>query len=510
MGGRQRASHLCVDLILFMKFEATYAPAATEFRDGISFLRSDGMLALTTDLRSKYIGMCNDGERMSSSFLAKNLIPHTGCEPTAAYGAVIETKDGPILDMASQTVNTVLGQNDIWVLANINAFNLSGYPSFLSSRFTNAYSKLLAEKISSIGGIVNARVNHRLCSGAAAIESLLTNAWNYSCTKYGDDASGRMVGSFKGGFHGQTGNAGKISWIQKGLKLPFQDAGSEQGKVMFFETPTTASFDHHEVLSDGEVEIMEQIRQHREELFLVIIEPLLMNYGVVTPSLSFIQALRETCTECDIPLAFDEVQTAFGWLGTMSAAEKLRVAPDMLAVSKGLTGGYGPLSASICSTKFSQESGTGESTNGSDLRAMVAAKAVLERLAGIQWEDIPACLPTSLAEELHEGLLHWVPKKAKSLRMRLRDLTGKYENIAGALRGDGLICGLPLLDKLGKPSPALAAAVYRDLISRGVFARASHDALIIKPPLVITESEIDFAIEQLGNSLRKFSNHPLC
>lgn len=186
----------------FMKFRANYLPAGAEHKDGVEFLRSDAMQALIERLKNKFADVCRTGIEPSSDYLARNLIPHTRCEPATAYGAIIETKDGPILDVASQTVNTVLGQNDIWALANMNAFNLSGYPSFLSSRFSNVYAELLAEQLATVGGIESAGVNHRICSGAAAVESLLTNAWNYRCNEYGDRSSRNLVGSFKGGFHG--------------------------------------------------------------------------------------------------------------------------------------------------------------------------------------------------------------------------------------------------------------------------------------------------------------------
>lgn len=492
-----------------MRFRANYLPSSSEHSNGIAFLRSSAMQALIEELKQKYVSVCQTGIDSSSDYLSRNLIPHTRCEASTAHGAIIETKDGPMVDVASQTVNTVIGQNDIWVLANINAFNLSGYPSFLSSRFSNVYAELLAEQLATVGEVESARVNHRLCSGAAAVESLLTNAWNHRCTEYGDRSSRTLVGSFKGGFHGQTGDAGRISWIQKGSKLPFQTPGISNNNVLFLETPTDSGYENTELLSCNDARILDTIRANQDRFFLLIIEPILMNYGVSTPSAVFLRELRKVCEECQIPLAFDEIQTAFGWVGEMSASERVQVKPDMLAVSKGLTGGYGPLAASICNARYSQERGTGESTNGSDLRAMIAARAVFERLKGIPKAQIPAGLPDKLAEELEGGLLRTVAVKAKRVRGQLAELVRRHEGIVGTLRGEGLIVGIPLKDTRSQPSPALAAAVYQDLIERGVFARASHDAIILKPPLVITDTQIEFALDQLDQSLRHFSAQPI-
>lgn len=293
------------------------------------------------------------------------------------------------------------------------------------------------------------------------------------------------------------------------MKLPFQIPGIPNNNVLFLETPTDSGYENTERLSYNDARILDTIRANRDRFFMLIIEPILMNYGVSTPSAVFLRELRKVCDECQIPLAFDEIQTAFGWLGEMSAAQRVQVKPDMLAVSKGLTGGYGPLAASICNARYSQERGTGESTNGSDLRAMVAAKAVFERLKGIPKQEIPAGLPDQLAAELEGGLLQTVATKAKRVRGQLMELVRRHEGIAGTIRGEGLIVGIPLKDTRSQPSPALAAAVYQDLIERGVFARASHDAIILKPPLVITEKQIEFALDQLDQSLQYFSAQPL-
>ncbi len=94
--------------------------------------------------------------------------------------------------------------------------------------------------------------------------------------------------------------------------------------------------------------VEEVLREHRRELAGFIIEPLIQAAGgMIAQPRGYLARVRELCTKYDVLLIADEVATGFGRTGTMFACQQETVTPDLMAVSKGLTGGYLPLAATL-------------------------------------------------------------------------------------------------------------------------------------------------------------------
>jgi adenosylmethionine---8-amino-7-oxononanoate aminotransferase len=94
--------------------------------------------------------------------------------------------------------------------------------------------------------------------------------------------------------------------------------------------------------------IEEILQNHGRELAGFIIEPLIQGAaGMITQPTGYLRRVRELCTKYEVLLIADEVATGFGRTGTMFACEREGVTPDLMAVSKGLTGGYLPLAATL-------------------------------------------------------------------------------------------------------------------------------------------------------------------
>lgn len=136
-------------------------------------------------------------------------------------------------------------------------------------------------------------------------------------------------------------------------------------------------------LTKNDYKIIEQIISQKDEACCVIIEPIQYNNNVNVPNQVFLKRLREVCDEHNITLIFDEVQTYGGWLGYMTASQLYEVKPDILCISKALTAGYGPLAMVIADPKYQESNTIGSRTNGSDVRSLTAAKAVIERMLGV-------------------------------------------------------------------------------------------------------------------------------
>ena len=95
------------------------------------------------------------------------------------------------------------------------------------------------------------------------------------------------------------------------------------------------------------------LREHAGEVAAVIVEPLVQGAaGILTHPDGYLRAVRELCDEHDVLLICDEVATGFGRTGTMFACEQEDVAPDLMCVAKGLTGGYLPLAATLATERI--------------------------------------------------------------------------------------------------------------------------------------------------------------
>ena len=248
------------------------------------------------------------------------------------------------------------------------------------------------------------------------------------------------------------------------------------------------------------------LRARHEEIAAVVVEPLIQGAaGMILHPKGYLRGVRKLTERYGVLLVADEIVTAFGRTGRMFACEHEQVTPDLMCLGKGLTGGYLPLSATLATDKIYQAFlGTAEDgitpktffhghTYGGNPLAAVAALASIEVL-----------------EE--ERVLDHLPAKCKQLAEildRCRDLPQ-----VGSTRQLGMLAAVDLFDwpqggqpnPGGKPeprrmetSPAMAQKACRKALELGVWIRPLGGALIIVPPLSITEQELTF----LGDALQK-------
>jgi len=226
----------------------------------------------------------------------------------------------------------------------------------------------------------------------------------------------------------------------------------------------------------------------------VIIEPMQGPGGQVPAPQRYIQGIRDLCSELDIPLIWDESQTAFGRVGRMFAAEIYDVTPDMMALTKALGGGL-PLGATLADEKYGQFTPAEEhSTFGSSPLGMAAALINIEIIQRLN-----------------------LPRRAEVLgnhiSQRLREIQEKNDHI-GDIRGPGLFIGIEMVkDKDGKdPANSLADAIIREGLKRSVifdlsmpfmrFLSFQRNVVKIKPPLTISEEQADTAVDVFEASLQ--------
>ena len=228
-------------------------------------------------------------------------------------------------------------------------------------------------------------------------------------------------------------------------------------------------------------------------LCAVIAEPVLSAGGIIVPPPDYFERLRKLCDERGMLLIIDEAQTGFGRLGTMFGFEAYGVEPDILSVSKTLGGGV-PLAATFTSSAIESD---------------CYSKGFMHVTSHVS-DPLPAAVGLEVIEVIEEeGLVEQARLRGEYLLARLHDLQERYEHI-GEVRGKGLLVGLELVEDrvTRKPADQLGVAVGNECLRRGLsmnIVRSTGGMLNcfrMAPPLSISESEIDTAIEIMDDVLK--------
>ncbi len=228
----------------------------------------------------------------------------------------------------------------------------------------------------------------------------------------------------------------------------------------------------------------------------LVIEPLVQGAGgmIVQPK-GFLTRVRELCDRHDILMIADEVATGFGRTGTMFACNHENVTPDIMAISKGIAAGYLPLAATVTGDKvYSAFLGRyselktffhGHTFTGNPLACAVALKSL------------------QLFEQ--DNLLAELQPKIAWLKLKLDDISAMLH--VGDVRQCGMAAGIELVAdrEAGTPYPweeKVGIRVCLEARKRGVFSRPLGNTIVIFPPLVISNSELDLLLTVLQESIQ--------
>ena len=214
-----------------------------------------------------------------------------------------------------------------------------------------------------------------------------------------------------------------------------------------------------------------------------LVEPVQGEGGIRPASDAFLKGLRAACDEHGLLLVLDEVQAGYGRTGKLFAHEHYGLTPDIMAVAKGIGGGF-PLGACLATEEAAKGMvfGTHGSTYGGNPLAMAAGEAVLDVV-------------------LEPGFLDRVAMMGERLRAALEQMIPNHDAVFESVRGKGLMLGLKLKD----------AAVSRDFVAHardhhGLLTVAAGDNVVrILPPLVIEEAHIAECVEKLSEAARSFA-----
>ncbi len=211
----------------------------------------------------------------------------------------------------------------------------------------------------------------------------------------------------------------------------------------------------------------------------VIVEPIQGDAGVRLPSLDWMKALRERCTEVGVMLVFDEVQTGFGRTGTRFAFEQFGVVPDILVLGKALGGGL-PMGAFVSSTEYMR---------------LLTHDPVLGHITTFGGHPLPCVAGLAALEVLESEQL---AEHARRMGERFKDGL-RHERIV-EIRGTGMMLAVDLGDA------DRVQTVVHDCLAHGVLGfwfLSCPTAFRIAPPLTISEAEVEHAIHVILSALRR-------
>ncbi len=211
----------------------------------------------------------------------------------------------------------------------------------------------------------------------------------------------------------------------------------------------------------------------------IIVEPVQGEGGIRTAHLQFLRDLRATCDEFGIFFGMDEVQSGMGRTGKLFAHEWAGISPDVMSSAKGIAGGF-PMGAILAKEHLASAltAGTHGTTFGGNPLACAAANAVLDVV-------------------LAPGFLAEVDRKARRLWFAMLDIVAEFPTVFEDARGAGLILGFKCIPPNTDVQNAFTA---EGLLTVG----AGDNVVRLVPPLVVTDDDIDTALDMMRRGARHF------
>ncbi len=205
----------------------------------------------------------------------------------------------------------------------------------------------------------------------------------------------------------------------------------------------------------------------------VMIEPIQGEAGVVVPPENYLKKVRKLCTDNNVLMIADEIQTGLGRTGKLFACDHENVRPDMMILGKALGGGFYPVSAVLSDKEvlgLFQPGEHGSTFGGNPLAAAVARE--------------------SLKVLVEEQLVENAAELGEYFQDQLAEIPSKHIK---EVRGKGLLIGVEL-----KPEAGGARRFCEALQDTGILAKETHETTIrFAPPLVIDKPTIDWALEKI-------------
>ncbi|MBF6299871.1 adenosylmethionine--8-amino-7-oxononanoate transaminase [Nocardia amamiensis] len=299
-----------------------------------------------------------------------------------------------------------------------------------------------------------------LCdSGSVSVEVAVKMCLQYWRSL--DKPEKRRLLTWRGGYHGDTFTPMSVCDPEGGMHSLWTDVLADQ---LFVPAPP------REYRPEYVAELERMLVTHADEVAAVIVEPIVQGAGGMRwHHPGYLADLRRLCDEHGVLLVFDEIATGFGRTGTLFAADRAGVSPDVMCVGKALTGGYLTLAAALCTARIAETISAahgglmhGPTFMGNPLACAVAV-ASIELLRSRDWRGEVA----RIEAELEAGLAP------------VRGLPGVVEaRVLGAI-------GVIELDR-----PVDMRAATHAAVEAGVWLRPFRNLVYTMPPFISTPDDV--------------------
>ncbi len=291
-------------------------------------------------------------------------------------------------------------------------------------------------------------------SGAEAVETAIKTVRKWGYTVKGVPENEAEIIVCENNFHGRTisivsfstdPNARKgFGPFTPGFKIiPYGDAAAFEAAI----TPKTVAF---------------------------LVEPIQGEAGVIIPPAGYLKRVREICTRQNVMLILDEIQTGLGRTGKLLAEEHEGIEADLTLIGKALSGGFYPVSAVLSNSEVMNVLQPGEhgSTFGGNPLACAVARTALQVI-------------------IDEGMIENAEKMGAVFLNGLKQIVNP---LIKDVRGKGLMLAMEFYPKAGG-----ARQYCLKLKEKGLLCKETHDDIIrFAPPLVITQSEVEWALDKIS------------
>ena len=331
-------------------------------------------------------------------------------------------------------------------------------------------------------------------NGSSSVEAALKMAFQYQ-HQIGNTKRTRFM-CFTDGYHGETIGAlsvGSLDLYAKIYKPMLMD-------TIHIEAPDCYRCKYCKNRETCQCECFEdaekKFEKYSDEICAVIVEPLLQaSAGMrIYPPL-YLKKLREICNKYDVVFIVDEIATNFGRTGKMFACDHANITPDIMCISKGLTGGYMPMAITITTDKIYDAFYANYNEGKAFMHSHTYSGNPLGCSAALAVQKI-------LRED---DIINKAQVRAKYLNNKLKEKLLDHPNI-GEIRNIGLINAMELVtDKNTKEGfdskLRMGYQIYKKALQRGLLLRPLGNVIYFNPPLIINEEEIDKAVDLCVSSI---------
>lgn len=333
-------------------------------------------------------------------------------------------------------------------------------------------------------------------NGSTAVEVALKMAFQFWRQSSRKDPKKRKFIALRNGYHGDTIGSVSVGGIDlfHGIYRPLLFP------TLKVESPYCYRCPIHQTFPQCGIECLnlleETMKRHHSEVAAFVLEPIVQGAGgmIVFPK-GYLKEARFLCTKYNVLMIADEVATGFGRTGKMFACEHEKVSPDLMTVSKGITGGYLPLAATL----------TTEEIYRAFLGEVEEPKTFYH---GHSYTGNPLACRAALASlELFrkERVLETLRTKIQFLKKELQRFYS-FPNV-GDIRQKGMMVGIELVKDREKKTPfplkdRMGHRVILEARRRGIIIRPLGDVIVLMPPLSITKEELKRLTQVVFDSIK--------